>query len=66
MQKHLAEDRYKLYAKRAVLQAHLEIIESAIQQHNRYFDDHWNLREPMFRKKEDELFERYMNDLEGN
>lgn len=35
MEELLNENRYKLYAMRGVLQAHLEIVEVAIQQHNR-------------------------------
>ncbi len=65
MQELLNDTRYKLYAKRGVLQAHLEIIEIAIQQHNRHFDDTAKLCEHQFRVSDAETFELFLREIEG-
>jgi len=65
MQQLLNETRYKLYAKRGVLQAHLEMIEIAIQQHNRYFEDTANHCEPTFRVSDTETFELFLREIDG-
>lgn len=59
------ENRYKLYAKRGLLQAHLEMIEIAIQQHNRHFEDTVNLRDPDFRLLDTSLFHRIFHEVDG-
>jgi hypothetical protein len=60
----LNENRYKLYAKRGVLQAHLEMIEIAIHQHNRHFEETANLREHGFKQSDEETFKRFLNEIE--
>lgn len=59
------DTRYKLYAKRGALQAHLEMIEIAIQQHNRHFEDDANLLEPRVRVDDAEAFDRYFREIDG-
>jgi hypothetical protein len=66
MQELLNDTRYKLYAKRGVLQAHLEMIEIAIQQHNRHFEDTTNLCEHTFRVSDSEAFARFLSDIEAS
>jgi hypothetical protein len=59
------DTRYKLYAKRGALQAHLEMIETAIQQHNRHFEDSANLLEPRVRVDDAEAFDRHFREIDG-
>ena len=61
----LNDIRFKLHARRGVLQAHLEMIEIAIQQHNRYFEDTANLVEHEFRVAEEQAFDRYLCEIDG-
>lgn len=63
MEQLMNETRYELYKRRAVLQAHLEIVESAIQQHNRHFDDNVNLCLRDFRNSDTATFERCLRDI---
>ena len=65
MQELLNDIRYKLYAKRGAIQAHLEIIEIAIQQHNRHFEDTTNLCEHTFRVSDEQAFDRYLREIDG-
>ena len=65
MQQLLNETRYKLYAKRGALQAHLEMIEIAIQQHNRHFDDTANLCEQTFRVSDEGTFALFLREIDG-
>ncbi len=65
MQQLLNETRYKLYTKRGALQAHLEMIEIAIQQHNRHFDDTANLCEPTIRVSDAETFALFLREIDG-
>jgi hypothetical protein len=64
MEELINENRYKLHLKRALLQAHLEIIDSAIDQHNRFVEDIMNLREPSFRRTDANQFDRYLRQVE--
>ena len=59
------DNRYKLYAKRGALLAHLEMIEIAIQQHNRHFGDTANLCEPHLRVSDAGAFERHYREIDG-
>ena len=59
------DTRYKLYAKRGALQAHLEMIEIAIQQHNQHLEDDANLLEARVRVDDASLFHRYFREIEG-
>jgi hypothetical protein len=65
MQEILNDTRYKLYEKRGLLQAHLEMVEIAIQQHNRHFEDTANLCEHQFRVSDAETFDRYLREIDG-
>ena len=66
MEELLNENRYKLYAKRGVLQAHLETIEAAIQQHDRHIQEIVNLREIGFRQSDQETFQRFLRDIDDS
>lgn len=59
------DTRYKLYAKRGALQARLEMIDIAIQQHNRYFEDDANLLEARVRVDDAEAFDRHYREIDG-
>jgi hypothetical protein len=57
------ETRYDLYVKRALIQAHLEIIDTAIEQHNRFIQD-TDLCYTAFRNNDLNLFDKYMRAIE--
>jgi hypothetical protein len=63
MEQLMNETRYELYKRRGILQAHLEIVETAIQQHNRHFEDNVNLCNRDFRNSDTATFERSLRDI---
>jgi hypothetical protein len=55
--------RYKLYLKRAVMKAHLEVIEEAIRQHNRYVEE-VNLNNDRFRHADEVMYRKFLSVVE--
>jgi hypothetical protein len=65
MEEKINETRYKLYLKRALIQAHLEVVDDAIQQHNRFLGDIDHCYTP-FRSTDEELYDKYLRMIEGS
>jgi hypothetical protein len=64
MEEILNDKRYQLHLKRALLQAHLEMIDEAITQYNRYVCDS-DLLYTGLRDSDERLYERYLSMIEG-
>ena len=64
MEEIINETRYKLHLKRAIIQAHLEVLDDAIQQHNRFVGD-IDLCYTAFRSSDEGLYEKYLRKIEG-
>jgi hypothetical protein len=58
------ENRYHLYQKRAAVQAYLEALDYAIDQHNDRVRD-YNLTHEPFRKIDEKIFEKYFVEAGG-
>lgn len=56
--------RYKLHLMRALLQAHLDVIDEAISQYNRSLCEN-DLMNSNFRNRDEKLYERLLSIIEG-
>lgn len=63
--KEYMENRYKLYQKRAAVQAYLEELNCAIDQYNDRVRD-YNLTYEPYRKIDEQIFEKYFCEAGGS